>query len=411
MVKVCDSIMGAGKTSASITYINEHPDNRFIYITPYLEEAKRIKEGCPESRFVEPNRISKENGHSKIGHTAQLIKNSRNITTTHQAFTHYTDEMIEDIRSKHYCLIIDENLTVMETYDIRTDDLYMAVDAGYIKKDNGVFHLTDKHYNGVWFSEIFKFMKHRDLIQIDDENGLHMYYWVLPPELIAAFDEVIVLTYLFEGQGLHHFFNISNIDYEYIGVEKRDDGTFTFGEYPGYIPDYVYDLKKKVHIVKNDRLNKIGREKYALSKNWFREEKGDLATLRNNLKNYFTHYTTRDAGKRMVGQFTDYSECLKGKGYTRAFTTFNMKSTNKYRDRKYLAYIPNLFMNVGEKLFYNHYGVECSDDLYALSIMIQWIWRSAIRDGNDVIVYIPSNRMRNLLIDWMDSFDNREVTA
>jgi hypothetical protein len=35
--------------------------------------------------------------------------------------------------------------------------------------------------------------------------------------------------------------------------------------------------------------------------------------------------------------------------------------------------------------------------------MIQWIWRSAIRDGEEVYLYIPSKRMRTLLTDWMDN--------
>jgi len=33
--------------------------------------------------------------------------------------------------------------------------------------------------------------------------------------------------------------------------------------------------------------------------------------------------------------------------------------------------------------------------------MIQWIWRSAIRDGKEIWVYIPSRRMRELLKKWL----------
>ena len=41
------------------------------------------------------------------------------------------------------------------------------------------------------------------------------------------------------------------------------------------------------------------------------------------------------------------------------------------------------------------------EDAYALSELIQWIFRSAIRDGKEIWLYIPSKRMRNLLIDWI----------
>ena len=49
-IKVCDAIMGSGKSSAAIAYMNEHPQQKFIYITPYLEEAVRIRESCPATR-------------------------------------------------------------------------------------------------------------------------------------------------------------------------------------------------------------------------------------------------------------------------------------------------------------------------------------------------------------------------
>ena len=31
-IKVCDAIMGAGKTEAAITYMNEHKEKKFIYV-------------------------------------------------------------------------------------------------------------------------------------------------------------------------------------------------------------------------------------------------------------------------------------------------------------------------------------------------------------------------------------------
>ena len=79
-----------------------------------------------------------------------------------------------------------------------------------------------------------------------------------------------------------------------------------------------------------------------------------------------------------------------------------MKATNEYRDRHYMVYLVNLFMNVGEKTFYAKHGIEADDDMYALSIMVQWIWRSAIRDGDEIYLYIPSRRMRTMLIDWIE---------
>jgi hypothetical protein len=46
-VKVCDAIMGSGKSQSAIAYMNEHPEQRFVYVTPYLTEAQRITDACP----------------------------------------------------------------------------------------------------------------------------------------------------------------------------------------------------------------------------------------------------------------------------------------------------------------------------------------------------------------------------
>ena len=47
-------------------------------------------------------------------------------------------------------------------------------------------------------------------------------------------------------------------------------------------------------------------------------------------------------------------------------------------------------------------GVSVEEEKYALSEMIQWIFRSAIRNGESIQIYIPSQRMRQLLIDWLN---------
>ena len=63
--------MGTGKTEAAITYMNEHKEKKFIYITPYLAESNRIKDGCRELQFVEPSKrkadlIVPEGGHNLV---------------------------------------------------------------------------------------------------------------------------------------------------------------------------------------------------------------------------------------------------------------------------------------------------------------------------------------------------------
>ena len=406
MIYVCDALMGQGKSSAAIRYMNEHSDRKFIYISPYLDESSRIKNGCPDLNFIEPGRLSEYNG-SKLEHTLALITRGENIATTHQAFKNYTEETLEAIRRHHYTMIIDESLDILETCNIDEDDIQLLLDAGYISFDGTRYSLENDEYHGKAFKEIFWYLKSRHITQIESpEGGNKLFYWVLSPELLLAFDNVYILTYLFEGQSLHSFMKIYDIDYTEIGVKKSEDGSgYEFCSEPGNKPEYAYHIRDMIEIVDNDKLNSIGDDETALSKSWFQKNSKTAARqLKNNINNVFRNiWDDSDAGERMWSTFKSSKELLKGKGYTNGFGVLNLKSSNKYRNRKYLVYACNIYMNVAEKTFYEKNGIRLNDEQYALSIMLQWIWRSAIRDGQKIYIYLPSSRMRRILNNWMDS--------
>lgn len=58
MITVIDSIMGSGKTSWAIQHVNEadYCNDRFLYITPFLDEVKRIMDKTDVDFFQPQNR-------------------------------------------------------------------------------------------------------------------------------------------------------------------------------------------------------------------------------------------------------------------------------------------------------------------------------------------------------------------
>jgi len=60
-------------------------------------------------------------------------------------------------------------------------------------------------------------------------------------------------------------------------------------------------------------------------------------------------------------------------------------------------------MNPIEKHFFHQHDVLIDEDLLALSDLLQWIFRSAVREGKPVQIYVPSRRMRTLLIKWLNN--------
>ena len=217
MIKVVDAIMGSGKTEAAISYMKEHPEKRFIYISPYTDEDRRIRISCPDLRFVEPkekwvsrSRRGEEydaeddeywkmfdvSKRTKVMHTAQLIAEGRNIATTHQAFMYYTQDMLQQIRDGHYTLIIDEALQTASLAKMHTKDLEL-VDGRLIEDKDGVYRLIDTEYKHGLYYGFVRLMQSRDLFKISGGEHQTVFFWSLPPDLVQAFDDVFVLTYLF----------------------------------------------------------------------------------------------------------------------------------------------------------------------------------------------------------------------
>ena len=61
----------------------------------------------------------------------------------------------------------------------------------------------------------------------------------------------------------------------------------------------------------------------------------------------------------------------------------------------------NLFLNPILKKYFKQQGIKTNDDNWALSMLIQFVCRSAVRKGEKVRVYIPSKRMRKLFLDYI----------
>lgn len=404
MIYVCDAIMGSGKTQAAIIYMNEHPCKKFVYITPYLDEANRIKRGCQRLNFVEPSDKIAEYGFTKYQHAMALIDEGRNIATTHQAFKRYTQETLKKIREQEYTLIIDESISVLEPSDCKTNDLQLAVKAGYVEELDDRYKLKSNEYDKGLLQNMFDLLRSRDLMKAAarGERGV-VYYWVLPQELFRAFKDVYVLTYLFKGQGLYYFFVMHDIEFQYISV-GRDNERYVFCKEPRGLPPYVGKLGDMINILNDVRMNRIGSGRCALSMNWYKRGGEPVARMKSNLCNYFMNiHRGVPANKKMWGTFAPAYNKLKGGGYTKAFLNFSARATNNYDMRTHLAYPVNIFMNATEKHIYERSGLKVDEDLYALSVMIQWIWRSAIRNGQKIQLYLPSRRMRGLLTNWMEN--------
>ena len=151
-IKIVDSICGSGKTSAIIEMIkNDTSNNKYIYITPFLTEVKRIKDSCKNKHFCEPKYTGKGNKSSNFNN---LILKGKNIVSTHALFQKATQDTIALIKSNNYILILDEVFNVVEQLNISKDDINLLFEQKMIKEENGYILWLDDSYNGE-FNENF----------------------------------------------------------------------------------------------------------------------------------------------------------------------------------------------------------------------------------------------------------------
>lgn len=402
-VHVVDMIMGSGKSSAAINYMNKtYEENRFLYVTPFLTEVARVREQCPDLNFVEPEL---RNGHGKLSDIRFLLSKGRNIATTHVLFSMFTAELIDICRSYGYTLIMDEVANVVTEYKIGADDRVTLLEKyAYIEEGTGLIRWREEKSD-------YKDEKYQAEKRLCDLQALACYgdseitMWLLPIECFNAFEEVYILTYLFEGQIQRYYYDFFKLPYDYLYVKGDSLEEYEFTSEP-QMQKIKYDYSKLIHICESDKLNKIGQFEYDLSKTWFErnaKNKVVLPQLKNNLFNFFHNMQKSPADNNIWTTFKDYQKHLSGKGYSKGFLPSNSRATNAYKDRTCVAYCLNKYINSVVKIFFNGKGVKTDEDTYAVSEMLQFIWRSAVREGNEIWVYVPSSRMRQLLKDWIEA--------
>lgn len=395
-VNIIDSIMGSGKTSSIINFINESDSDKcFLYITPYLTEVQRIIDSCPGKNFKQPR-----NYGGKLVDIKRLFERKENIVSTHALFSMFDESIIELAYTNNYILIMDEVTNVIEPYAISQQDADTILEKYvHIEPDSGRLIWHDSTYRG-------KFEQYKRLCELGclAFYGGKVLIWLFPISTFKAFREIYILTYLFDAQPQKYYYDYYGVEYKRMYVKGNSKETYRITE-QSIKSKSIYDYSKLISIVDNKKLNDIGEFNGALSKSWYMRHCDDtlVKQLKNNCHNYFINIVRSPSSDNLWTTFTDYQKLLAGKGYTKGFAPFNIRAVNEYKNKTSIAYLVNRYFNPYVKNFFINKGIEVDEDLYATSEMLQFIWRSAIRDGKPINIYIPSKRMRTLLQNWIDS--------
>jgi hypothetical protein len=181
------------------------------------------------------------------------------------------------------------------------------------------------------------------------------------------------------------------------------------------------ELRKliKVHAGKRNMVGVNTHKASPLTSTWYNSKaKNDpqaIVDLANSMARFFKEtapadkvaWTTFKRGDddryegpmRVEGLMVDCRE--DGKAY--GFLPFNTRATNAYRNVEAMAYPMNVYQHGDVRAYFDERGIPTSEDLYAISTLVQWLWRSRIRKEprEGITIYLPSERMRGLFLEWL----------
>ena len=427
-INVIDEPCGKGKTSFAIQMMNDCPNESYIYCTPFLDEIERVKKATNIDMTAPDYK-----GGRKIDDFNSLLMGGRNIALTHSTFSNSNSETIEYLTEGRYTLILDEVLDVLVGFnDVCNDNLTQAdikllLNEKFIEVDEyGKVSWIKNSYPTSKYSNVERLAKNGNLFYLDKT----MLVWQFPAHIFQLFKKVYILTYLFEGSFLKPFFEYHNIEYQVVGLSKNESGTYKICPHERDIEEQV-KYKDLITIYENPKMNNYKAS--SLSKTWFDKEKSsEIKQLQLNIFNFLHNVMKAKSEKILWTCPNDYKKPLKGKGYNivrkltekekalpkgereklekklNCFIPLNARATNEYSDRNVLVYAFNFYPNPYVRRYFSNKNdkdgtnITVNQDYLALSCLIQWIWRSSIRNNEPITVYIPSERMRSLLKKWLN---------
>ena len=418
-VEILDSIMGSNKTNRVLDWIDSNPNERYLYISPLLSEVDNTSRLATNLKRVSFEFPSTDEYDTKTDDLLSKLEVGANISCTHSLYLSMTEKHLDLIEKFEYIVIIDEEVGVIDAFKkYSTDDL------AYLNS-NGDIEISDEDGMISWVgAELGKKAKYKQFYNLCKAKAVYatkrsdtMLVTQMPVELFTRAKRVIIMTYMFKGNVLDNFLRLKKVD------------VIPFTDVSPTIID-KHRIRNLIDLKPLDRkLLKLGMSVYAYSK---MDKKGfDLISnyirstgLSVGAKAKDTMYTfpkdvspvEMKSGKRVAprGFLTyktdivddDGNVILDSKGKPKTQDNFcwlhsGCRATNKYSYKWYLAHCYDRHPNLSVETYLYEYGSPIDKNVFALSEMLQWIWRSRIRNGEPIVLAIPNMRMHNLFLDWL----------
>lgn len=417
MIEIVDEMPGTGKSTKLLEIINSEPEQNYLWVTPFLDEAGdddtgilgRVREATPNLEFVTPSNKRFDN---KTEHLKYLLGRGENVSITHSLFTKIDKEMAENIGKNNYRVIVDETIEKVSLHSNRivkqkalVETIKGFIDLGVISV--GEFGQLSWVGMSVGGYEEEQRLCNEGLLFFHKDRLIIKRYSSRVYELAQS---VTVLTYMFRASSMRVWLDACGIPYRYINLplEKTSQGQKNLLKELITIEDQYPEI---------DAWQPNGSKSSCFSSTWYKQAKdvqlSTISDIGTRLYGRWYRQGGNTAPKILYTCFKDYAEDVAGKGCKKKdysdpdsnFVAKNARAVNGYADRNHIIYLVNTYPLVDVKEYLDSIvepHQRLNSDEYALSEMIQFVFRSALRKSKPVKIYIASERMKHLFLRWLD---------
>ena len=463
-INVIDGIMGSGKSTAIINYVKhitqDNPTQKILIVLLYHKEITRYASAL--AKYGDFISITESITYKK-GTLEKALKNKKNIICTQALFLEHNqifqsncddyiliiDEVInsaiQQVQLPTYDIVEkkdDENKSKTTTYTFTSNDIDIMLEQKMLLlSDDNLIYWNDE-YNGEniyillkdFFSSSSIYLQHS--INYTSSDTRYSFIKTIPIELFKAFQDIYILTYLWKAQIMKYYFDMNNFSYRYlepIEVFTAEELSFEFqitNKDSNFDIDKLFKAnakklitmpsteKTQLYSYKNS-INAVINLSYSFYNTQIQQEQNHivLAQLKNNIKNVIENIFKLPVKDRRIMWtiYKEYTDLIVKKQFNKPkcrhlnmdnFVSISSKGTNDFADRNILIYLVDRYINPVLKNFINSkckkFNIEFDENLFSLSELIQWIWRSQIRNNKPIFLYIASLRMYNLFNDWLN---------
>ena len=400
-VKLVDSRMGSFKSTEILKWMDSNPQKRYLFVSPLLsevDEGGRVHKELKNITLEIPSDIE----GSKSDSLYQMIRSGDNIACTHSLYLSMNDKHFKELSMKEYTLIIDEEVNVVDGFSkCSTSDFLWLLEKGDIEVSqvDGMVSWVGSRDNITKSHKYYEFLRHCDAKALySTKRSNSMLVSQLPIKLFEVAKEVIILTYMFEGNVLDCFLKLKGFEVE------------EFTEIECVAPD-KQNIRDLITLIPPN--SKVLN--YSLSATWWKDANNkqinDVANfiksncLSYNLKGDDVLWTTpKNRAAKGVGN----KNLVRPKGYIQdsegvpCYLAATVRATNNYSHKKAMFHCYNRSPLVPVSSYLQDFGHPIDLKVFATSEMLQWLWRGCIRNGEPMIVGTASKRMYNYFMEWLN---------